>query len=140
MGPYALRFRTWPQEVSGHTAATVFERHLDRLHHPTLACQTAIDDIERQAIHLAARFGNLDAVQFCVAELQQGIETPGAYGRTPLLNAAGGGKVDTMRWLVGQGANVDAKGEDGFNAIRLANHFGTPEAVEYCRTELGQTL
>jgi hypothetical protein len=61
----------------------------------------------KEAIHEAARCGNLEAVLFC---LQQGIDSNGSdrYGTRPLMTAAGGG-IDVLRFLLERvGSDVNA--------------------------------
>lgn len=57
-------------------------------------------------------------------------ESANANGVTPLMRAAGDGSVDFVQVLLDLGADVNAKRNDGFNALALAAFFGHSQVVQ----------
>lgn len=92
------------------------------------------------AIHHAARYGSLETVKFCVEALKQSLEAKGLVERTPLLAAARGNKLDIIRWLIDQGANINAKSASGDLAIHFAAQSNSSDALKFCVEILNQDL
>jgi len=113
------------------------------------------------AIALAAEVNNLEAVKVLV-EAGGDPNIPNANGMTPLVFAAGGGTdeqrprpqderamaVQTVRYLVEHGADVNAAGDFGWTALHMAAYQGLNDVIEYLVSkgaktevfdELGQT-
>jgi len=112
-------------------------------------------------IALAAEVNNLDAIKALV----EGGADPNlatVNGMTPLILASGGGTdeqrprplderamaVNTARYLVEHGANVNATGDFGWTALHMAAYQGLNDVIEYLISkgaktevfdELGQT-
>lgn len=109
-----------------------------------LANQGARGDVKNivgnLVIHYAAQWGSLDKVKFCVETLGLELDAKGQCDHTPLLNAARGGKIDTMQWLVDQGAKKDARASSGNMAIHFAAQSGNLDAVKFCVEKLKQSL
>ena len=77
------------------------------------------------ALHLAARFGHVEAVR-ALTELGANIDAGDKKGDTPLHHAAHGGSVATIEALVALGADVNAM-SDGQGAPALPIHRAATE-------------
>ncbi|HEY1057965.1 MAG TPA: ankyrin repeat domain-containing protein [Limnobacter sp.] len=100
----------------------------------------AADADSSRAIHLAAQFGDVPTLAYCVNELKHGLEEKSSFRQTPLLLAAAGGKVGNVRWLVQQGANVNATDLFSRKAIHWAAQCGDVPTLAYCVNELKHGL
>ena len=87
------------------------------------------------AVGLAARSGNLDALQALLAHkapVNESYFRRGAFGQgytTPLHDAVDGGHVESVRLLLGKGADVNAIPSFGSTALRVAVAAGRVEIV-----------
>jgi ankyrin repeat protein len=112
-------------------------------------------------VALAAEVNNLDAIKLLV-EAGADPNIPTANGMTPLIFSAGGGTdeqrprplderalaVQTARYLVEHGADVNAAGDFRWTALHMAAYQGLNDVIEYLISkgaktevfdELGQT-
>lgn len=83
------------------------------------------------ALHLAAFFGRLDAVEILVtkgAEVSVPSRNPMAV--TPLGSAAAGRYHEIVEALLAHGAEVDAQQSGGYTALHAAAHGGNQELVK----------
>ena len=62
---------------------------------------------------------------FSVDEIQAGYPHD-----TPLHNAASGGRVETVRYLIREGSDVSLKEDNGNTALHLAARFGHAPVVD----------
>ena len=96
------------------------------------------------AVALAAEINNLDAIKALVAGGADPL-IPTAQGTTPLMLAAGGGTdvagarsleerataVQTAKFLVEHGADVNAAGQFGWTALHTAAYQGLNDVIAY---------
>ena len=96
------------------------------------------------AVALAAEINNLDAIKALVAGGADPL-IPTAQGTTPLMLAAGGGTdvagarsleerataVQTVKFLVEHGADVNAAGQFGWTALHTAAYQGLNDVIAY---------
>ena len=86
--------------------------------------------IYAQTIHDAAESGNLDLVKKIVKEnLQLLNDNTGAEGRYPLHCAIRGKQVEVAKWLIEQGADIEAKTINGSSALSYAAYWGMTDIV-----------
>jgi hypothetical protein len=78
------------------------------------------------ALMMAALKGHLTWAQRLVAA----GATINREGWTPLHYAASGGGVDVLRWLLEQGAQIDATSPNRSTALMMAARYGASESVE----------
>ena len=64
------------------------------------------------------------------ALLNWGVDAKDECGRTALMRAAYGGDIDTVKTLVGRGANVDARDISDATALTMAIAGGRDEIVQ----------
>jgi ankyrin repeat protein len=78
------------------------------------------------ALHVAARYGHVEAIRVLVEELCMDKEATMANRVTPMHVAAGNGQVEAMEVLVQLGADKDAKDVNGWTPLRWAADMGHP--------------
>jgi len=82
-------------------------------------------------IHTAAKTGDLAGIQ---AELDKGVDVDEGDdswpGMTPLHYAADEGHTEVVELLIANGADVNAKNENGWTPLHLAAYWGGKEIVE----------
>ncbi|MXW04825.1 MAG: ankyrin repeat domain-containing protein [Gemmatimonadetes bacterium] len=71
--------------------------------------------------------GRLKALQAFKPDL---ADTTGPYGMTPLHWASRAGSLDSLRWLLDHGAEVDTRNDAHRTSIQLASECGRAEAVK----------
>ena len=112
-------------------------------------------------VALAAEVNNLDAIKVLV-EGGADPNIPTAYGTTPLVLATGGGTdeqrprpaeeravaIETTKFLVAHGADINAAGQFGWTAMHTASYQALDDVIEFLVSkggkldsldELGQT-
>ena len=67
------------------------------------------DDLSVAPLHAAAVNGNLGCVKLLLPDLD--IDVCDEFGRTPLIAATQGGDTDTIKYLLGQGADPTARSD-----------------------------
>ncbi len=62
------------------------------------------------ALHMAAQNGRIDAVRYLIEDcgLDVNVLTTDARTASPLFLAAGGGNLEVCKYLLGNGAKIDA--------------------------------
>ncbi|WP_252180402.1 ankyrin repeat domain-containing protein [Endozoicomonas sp. 4G] len=82
------------------------------------------------AMHLAAKYGNIEAIRFLnqVAGISLEIET--ARGETPLHSATHSGQVETVKWLKITGVNLAPANKKGVTPLFMAAAINSPELIE----------
>lgn len=79
-------------------------------------------------IHDAVKNENMSMVQYYIKEGR--VNEKGAFGHTPVVIASYYGYPNMVRYLCGQGANVNAQTSDGSTALFYATKFKYPSVVE----------
>jgi ankyrin repeat protein len=134
-----------------------------RLHQekPTVRALNELEFEGATPLALAAEVNNLEAIKVLVAAGAD-PNIPTAKGTTPLILASGAGTdvqrarsieersmaVETAKYLVEHGADVNAVGQFGWTALHAASYQGITDVIEYLvskgakletKDELGQT-
>jgi hypothetical protein len=81
-------------------------------------------------LHAAASFGDSAMLEYLVS-VGFGLEDRGAASGPALLVAAAENRLENVKWLVENGANVNATDTQGVPAIRFALECRNLELVEY---------
>lgn len=79
-----------------------------------------------------ARGKQISGAETRVDQTERRVDDPdsaNANGMTPLMRVAGDGLVDFVQVILDRGADVNAKRNDGFNALALAAFFGHSQVV-----------
>ena len=88
----------------------------------------AKDDQKDTALCLSSKLGSKQTVEFLITELKVDIHETGFLGRNCFLQAATGGKIETMKYLNSIDATLTrARGTDDSTSLTLASQFG-PES------------
>lgn len=95
------------------------------LAHPSIRVD-ATTSADETALMMAALRGNLDWTRRLVGA-GAAIDRP---GWTPLHYAASGPGDDVVRWLLEQGAAIDARSPNGSTALMMAARYGGLDAAE----------
>lgn len=83
------------------------------------------------ALHLAAFFGRVDAVEILAANgAEVSFPSRNPMAVTPLGSAAAGGHHEIVEILLAHGADVDSQQSGGFTALHAAAHSGNQELVK----------
>ncbi|MDB5797001.1 MAG: ankyrin repeat protein 50-like [Paucimonas sp.] len=85
------------------------------------------------ALVAAARCNYLPVVEFLVDSCKVPVDAPGILKTTALHEAASGGHVDIIQYLVRHGADHSLKDEEGRTAAELAQQAGKIEAANFLR-------
>lgn len=85
-------------------------------------------------IHDAIQAGNLETVKQLLAQNPDLIENTDEGGMTPLLTAASEGKLDILKYLIANKADLSAVNDRRSTALHLAAFGGHPKVAEYLLT------
>ncbi len=92
------------------------------------------DDIEN-ALVVFAEAGDLDKVRYLVQVKGAKAGARDMFGRAALIEAAGGGHLPVVKFLIEQGANVNIRGSMGYTPLMKAIDAGHVEVVKYLGTK-----
>ena len=96
-----------------------------------LICVGLAIPVMAHEIHEAAEKGDLERVKkFLAADPQLLYDNSGAEGRIPLHCAIRGKHSDVARFLIDQGADVNAREVNGASVLNYASYWGLPEIVQ----------
>jgi len=131
------------------TVKVLLAHHADpnaRLHQekPTVRSLTEVEFEGATPIALAAEVNNLDAIKLLVAAGGD-PNIPTTKGTTPLILASGAATdvqrarsieersmaIDTARYLIDHGADVNAAGQFGWTALHAASYQGITDLIEF---------
>ena len=89
-------------------------------------------ELSRNAAHWAALHGAVGLLDDLSAAVERclDVDARDVAGDTPLLLAAKADRVDALRWLVGRGCDVNARGELGRTALHWTVMAADRDAVE----------
>lgn len=80
-------------------------------------------------IHTACTAGDLDRVKAILAEEPNALTAPDENGYSPLHKASYSGQLELARWLITQGADVNAVSNAHSTPLHGAAFYGHPEVV-----------
>jgi uncharacterized protein YegJ (DUF2314 family) len=81
-------------------------------------------------VHVCARTGRLDRLRRLLAENPELVRAQTDEGETPVHQAAKYGQLETLRFLLEQGGDVNARSKQGVTALHFAAGFGELETVK----------
>ena len=88
-------------------------------------------------IHIAARWGNLGAVQACVNNDPTTRDTRTANGETPLIIAALSGRLKVVEWLHKRGASLTDVLPNRNTVVHCAAGSSFPRTLQYILAQEG---
>ena len=77
------------------------------------------DNNGRNTLHFAAEGGDTDIIDLIHTHLLN-IELKTGEGHTPLMVAAGSGKLQAVNWFLQKGATVPCEDNRGWNTLHIA--------------------
>lgn len=131
LGYYYSRQQNYKEAITAFKEYLKFSP-LDRTRQQLVAtAQKNLSDMQTK-FHLAATTGNLQSLQKMLGDYPGLIKlTNPSNGQTPLHGAAATGQIEAMKYLINQGADLNAKCLSGFNAMDYAIYYNKPEAVRF---------
>jgi len=99
-------------------------REVARLVVASPAMRVAANALGETPLHMAARDGTVGIVRLLLTGVGNELEMSDAAGATPLLRALAMGREPAARLLLGAGASVDARTNDGLTALHMAARRG----------------
>ena len=87
------------------------------------------------ALHFAAEGGDTDIIDLIHTHLLN-IESKTSQGRTPLMMAALGGKLQAVKWFLEKGATVNCDDNRGWNTLHFAAEGGDTDIIDIIHTHL----
>ena len=85
-------------------------------------------------LHWASAFGHTE-IAMLLLENKCHINVTNMWGNTPLIDAAYGNKMDTVRALVEAGCDITIRGDEGKTAAERAKEEGKHAIAEYLTNE-----
>jgi ankyrin repeat protein len=93
----------------------------------------SITDLEIDSLAKASQAGNTQAVKQILDQHPEAINMWDIWvyvRQTPLMHAAAGGHLDTMKLLIDRGADVNAINDNGWTPLSVVARWGTAEAAK----------
>ncbi len=114
--------------VSAMGSRNTLERIFESLKQCKCDCNPTVNGVT--AMHIAAKYGNIEAIRLLnqVAGISLEIET--ASGETPLHSATHTGQVETVKWLKITGVNLAPANKKGVTPLFMAAAINSPELIE----------
>ena len=83
-------------------------------------------------LHLASRFSNQEVVKFLLELNKISVNVTDNPKRTPLMHACyDGGRLDNIKMLIQNGADVQARDCDASTVLHFASHNSNQEVIEF---------
>ncbi|CAI7678719.1 unnamed protein product [Penicillium pancosmium] len=89
------------------------------------------DSLDRDVLHVYAQKGHTEALKFLLDKFKQPVSASNKYGVTLLHTAASDGMLDTVKFLVGKGANVNAASLDQWTPLHNAAEKGQLAVADF---------
>ncbi|KAJ5234999.1 uncharacterized protein N7469_004167 [Penicillium citrinum] len=89
------------------------------------------DSTGRNALHKCARYGHIEALKLLLAKFDKDANESNRFGVTLLHAAAENGSIDTVKFLVRKGANVNAASIDKWTPLHNAASKGHIDIVAF---------
>ena len=99
------------------------------------ATVTREDNSGANALHFAAEGGDTDIIDLIHTHLLN-IELKTGEGHTPLMVAAGSGKLQAVNWFLEKGATVPCEDNRGWNTLHIATSSGDTDIIDLIHTHL----
>ena len=99
------------------------------------ATVTREDNSGANALNFAAEGGDTDIIDLIHTHLLN-IESKTSQGRTPLMMAALGGKLQAVKWFLEKGATVNCDDNRGWNTLHFAAEGGDTDIIDLIHTHL----
>ena len=99
------------------------------------ATVTREDNSGANALHFATEGGDTDIIDLIHTHLLN-IESKTSQGRTPLMMAALGGKLQAVKWFLEKGATVNCDDNRGWNTLHFAAEGGDTDIIDLIHTRL----
>ncbi|XP_046329919.1 ankyrin repeat and KH domain-containing protein 1-like [Haliotis rufescens] len=92
---------------------------------------TLVDNHDNNILHFASKGGNLDIVEYILAQNIVDINSREKYGRTAVMKAASTGKRNVFHFLVTKGANLSSVDTNGDTILHFACESRNINIVKY---------
>lgn len=89
------------------------------------------------ALHYAAANGNDDIAKLLLGYSAY-VDAQSPNGTTPLMMAARGDHITTLKLLLDSGADINAKNQIGMNALDFAKQYKAPDAIKGLSARMAQ--
>eukprot|EP00736_Rhodelphis_marinus_P006721 Rmarinus@m.23999 len=89
----------------------------------------------RNAFHYAAENGNIPVLTLLMATKHRAMDAKDNEQMTPLMRAIKEHRVDCVKLLVSNGADINASNKEGVNSLHLASAEGSEEVVKFLLAE-----
>ena len=95
-----------------------------------LASSSASTSQKHTALHVAARYANTAVLKVLVNKMPE-INVIDEFGLTPLFWACRGNKLETVKFLISNGACVNIKSKENWNILHMAAVCADNELIKY---------
>ena len=89
-----------------------------------------IQPANKRSFWTAIANGNIKSVKTHLIQIDINAQDSVFFGLTPLSIAAGAGQSKMVKFLLNQGANINARNKDGGTALHGAAFLGRPKSVQ----------
>lgn len=122
--------------ADGHITALHLASRLGNLAVAKLLVKRGADPMRADAqgytsLHHAAAGGSIGVIKFLVGAREMDVDADPTETLTPLMAAVRAGRMDSLEFLVGKGADVNEPSLGGLTALHHAAEANQPEIAEY---------